>query len=693
YRYRSKGNYTMDFGDVNKDKTALKKAPCMLNWIQQMDNSAVKSLWGACERYVEKHYPSLKKGSEEYYVKVGETLDNATAMTQPNYTKTQRPGLLRSENEVVKSLTMFQTQRMQNFNIMFEAGRELQYKWKQYNDAKREGKATEGMKNDVKNARKNLGRAMASIIVAAAMIAGIDGLNEILKGNWDKFKDEEGKLSFDAVLKYIGKDAGASLAGNVIGGSELYSYITSQMTGEKYYGVQAPQIGAINDFTDAISSMSKAITGVASGSKDPKTLFRSVTKVAEQFAQMFGIPAANARKYICGIVGNISPEFRAEYEDLMYGTDLKDVKGASTESWASNLFGGMADFDTQFNKLFENRNGTGIKTENRDEMKRLFSEFKDITGDVNGIFISDPDSYSYNGISYDLKQEDKNAIRATATAEASTNINKLMGMKAFAALSDEQKLKAIKEINSMAAETAKNQYLSDHNQSVDPGKEFDKVGYAIYKASVNDDMTSAEKKQKLLDLNFNDYTTASVYAKAFETKSTKEDNSIAYKMEHTSKSAAEIIRESLQEKAEKEKSAKESVVNNSATKIKEAEGYTLPNFRASTLQAIADMGISPEDYAYVSDRLDGHEDKVDYIKGLPFDTHTQQGLVDDLVMGDKAHDKMKVAEEDYNIPNNTYIDTYMFGYESTGSKKERNQKIQDYVNSLPGLNDSQKDDL
>ena len=233
-----------------------------------------------------------------------------------------------------------------------------------------------------------------------------------------------------------------------------------------------------------------------------------------------------------------------------------------------------------------NRNGTGIKTENRDEMKRLFSEFKDITGDVNGIFISDPDSYSYNGISYDLKQEDKNAIRATATAEASTNINKLMGMKAFAALSDEQKLKAIKEINSMAAETAKNQYLSDHNQSVDPGKEFDKVGYAIYKASVNDDMTSAEKKQKLLDLNFNDYTTASVYAKAFETKSTKEDNSIAYKMEHTSKSAAEIIRESLQEKAEKEKSAKESVVNNSATKIKEAEGYTSEAWNGNSIRFI-----------------------------------------------------------------------------------------------------------
>ena len=693
YRYRSKGNYTADFDDLTKNKTMLDKMP-LFNWIQQMDNATVRKLWGACECYVEEHFPDLKKGSKEYLVQVGKTLDKCVSLTQPNYTTAERPEILRSDNELVKSLTMFKTQPLQNFNLVLEAGRNVFFKAKAYRNAKKEGKTGQKEKEELKNARKGLAQTVGAVTVAAVMIAAIRGASEMLKGRWENFVDENGEFSLEGLFNYMGKETGGSLAGSVIGGNELYSFISSMIDeNSNYYDVSAPQLSVINDFTTAIKNVYDVFSAVSTGDKSPKALFRSAEKLAETIATMFGIPVANARKYVCGIIGNFSPEFKAEYEDLMYGVDLGDVKNASGEGWGSWLFGGMADTDAYFNKYFENRNGTGIKTEYRDEIKRLLTDYKEITGDVNGMFLSDPDKYTYNGITYELKQDDKDAIRQIAQAEASENINKLMSMRAFEGLTDEQKIKAIKEINSLAAENAKNQWLSDHNQSVDKGKDFNKVCYALFKASVNDDMTSAEKKQKLLDLNFSDYATASVYEKYFETKSTKEENSIAYKMEHTSKSAAEIIRESLQEKAEKEKSAKESVVNNSATKIKEAEGYTLPNFRASTLQAIADIGISPEDYAYVSDRLDGHDDKVDYINSLPFDAKTKQGLVDDLIMGDKAHDKMKVAEEDYNIPNSTYIDTYMFGYESTGSKKERNQKIQDYVNSLPGLNDSQKEYL
>lgn len=693
YRYRSKGNYTADFDDLTKNKTMLDKMP-LFNWIQQMDNATVRKLWGACECYVEEHFPNLKKGSEEYLVQVGKTLDKCVSLTQPNYTTAERPEILRSDNELVKSLTMFKTQPLQNFNLVLEAVRNVFFKDKAYRNARKEGRTGRKEKEELKKARKGLAQTIGAVTVAAVMIAAIRGASEMLKGRWENFVDENGEFSLEGLFNYMGKETGGSLAGSVIGGNELYSFISSMIDeNSNYYDVSAPQLSVINDFTTAIKNVYDVFSAVSTGDKSPKALFRSAEKLAETIATMFGIPVANARKYVCGIIGNFSPEFKAEYEDLMYGVDLGDVKNASGEGWGSWLFGGMADTDAYFNKYFENRNGKGIKTEYRDEIKRLLTDYKEITGDVNGMFLSDPDKYTYNGITYELKQDDKDAIRQMAQAEASANINALMGKRAFAGLTDEQKIKAIKEINSLAAENAKNQWLSDHNQSVEKGKDFDKVSYAIFKASVNDDMTSAEKKQKLLDLNFNDYATASVYEKYFETKSTKEENTIAYKMEHTSKSAADIIREGLQEKAEKEKSAKESVVNNSATKIKEAEGYTLPNFRASTLQAIADIGISPEDYAYVSDRLDGHEDKVDYINNLPFDVKTKQGLVDDLIMGDKAHDKMKVAEEDYNIPNSTYIDTYMFGYESTGSKKERNQKIQNYVNDLPGLNQSQKDYL
>ena len=41
--------------------------------------------------------------------------------TQPNYTTMQRAGIQRSDNEFVKTLTMFTTQRFQNYGILADA--------------------------------------------------------------------------------------------------------------------------------------------------------------------------------------------------------------------------------------------------------------------------------------------------------------------------------------------------------------------------------------------------------------------------------------------------------------------------------------------------------------------------------------------------------------------------------------------
>ena len=41
--------------------------------------------------------------------------------TQPNYTTMQRAGIQRSDNEITKTLTMFTTQRFQNYGILADA--------------------------------------------------------------------------------------------------------------------------------------------------------------------------------------------------------------------------------------------------------------------------------------------------------------------------------------------------------------------------------------------------------------------------------------------------------------------------------------------------------------------------------------------------------------------------------------------
>ena len=132
--------------------------------------------------------------------------------------------------------------------------------------------------------------------------------------------------------------------------------------------------------------------------------------------------------------------------------------------------------------------------------------------------------------------------------------------------------------------------------------------------------------------------------------------------------------------------------NTSKTVIKEAAGYDIPNYKTETLEKINKMGVSIEDYAYVSDRLEGKKDKLAYIEGLGFSDEQVDGLVEGLLMSDSGKKKMLVANEDYGIDNKTYVKAYRYGYSTVGSKGERNDQIREYVNGL-NLSDEQKEAL
>lgn len=138
---------------------------------------------------------------------------------------------------------------------------------------------------------------------------------------------------------------------------------------------------------------------------------------------------------------------------------------------------------------------------------------------------------------------------------------------------------------------------------------------------------------------------------------------------------------------------KPKLSNDNKTQIKQAAGYDIPEYNMETLEKIQNIGVSIEDYAYIDDRIAAYGDKVGYIKSFGFNDKQTSGLVQSLVMGKSAKDKMRVANEEYGISNNDYIRTYMAGYSSVGSKSERNAQIRAFVDSLQGLTDEQKDML
>ncbi len=139
-------------------------------------------------------------------------------------------------------------------------------------------------------------------------------------------------------------------------------------------------------------------------------------------------------------------------------------------------------------------------------------------------------------------------------------------------------------------------------------------------------------------------------------------------------------------------SPKEEITNENTTAISEAAGYKIPNYKAETLEKIASIGVSAEDYAHIDDRIGAQGDKVGYLQSLGFDEKQTRGLVESFVMGKTAKSKM-VAAGDMGIGEDVYIGTYIEGYTSKGSKAERNAQIRAYVDSIPGLSQEQRDAL
>ena len=129
-QYRLRGTKRGEMSSIGAHKNLVAKAseamPAVTGWITGMDEITVAALWEGAKRYVERHAAEFgegaaEKGSEAYWEAVNKMYQRVIEETQPNYTTMQRAGIQRSDNEFVKTLTMFTTQRFQNYGILADA--------------------------------------------------------------------------------------------------------------------------------------------------------------------------------------------------------------------------------------------------------------------------------------------------------------------------------------------------------------------------------------------------------------------------------------------------------------------------------------------------------------------------------------------------------------------------------------------
>ena len=308
-QYRLRGSQRGELESIGKNLSAaekgMEKVPKQLTgWINGVDEITVAALWEGSKRYVEHHTNEFTegaatKGSEAYWEAVNKTYQRVIEETQPNYTTMQRAGIQRSDNELVRTLTMFTTQRFQNYGILADAVMD-------YNAQRERSHAdpTEENRVELKRAGKNLNRAVTSQIVQTAVFAAMKIGADFLLHRWDREQDENGDITAWSLLKRYADLYVGSAAGTFLYGSELYSFVGNVAGGKDYDVVSAPNLSAVNDLGTEAMRLYKLLA-TDTGEMDEEELeayHEKLRKAALTFMEdgleLKGLPAGNAEKLL-----------------------------------------------------------------------------------------------------------------------------------------------------------------------------------------------------------------------------------------------------------------------------------------------------------------------------------------------------------------------------------------------------------
>ena len=308
-QYRLRGSQRGELASIGMSQGAAEKAMDKLpkwvtGWINGVDEITVAALWEGSKRYVEHHTNEFAegaatKGSEAYWEAVNKMYQRVIEETQPNYTTMQRAGIQRSDNELVKTLTMFTTQRFQNYGILADAV--MDYKTQR---ERSHADPTEENRVELKRAGKNLNRAVTSQLIQTAVFAAMKIGADFLLHRWDREQDENGDITALSALKRYADLYVGSAAGTFLYGSELYSFVGNVAGGKDYDVVSAPNLSAVNDLGTEAMRLYKLLA-TDTGEMDEgeleayhEKLRKAALTFMEDGLELKGLPAGNAAKLL-----------------------------------------------------------------------------------------------------------------------------------------------------------------------------------------------------------------------------------------------------------------------------------------------------------------------------------------------------------------------------------------------------------
>lgn len=321
--------------------------------ITAMDGATVKTLWSWAEKKVQREHPELEKGTEEqikrgespFYQKVAEEFEEATSRSQPMYDVMHRSNIMRDSSGITRAFTLFKTVPQQEYNMLRQALGEAEYHKKNGSDAKTQ-----------KEAKKKVGRVVMSILAGNLMLGTITFLNSMAKNKGKRYRDENGELTPESVMKQFLEQFMHDSLGVAIFGDTASELIGSSLTGDKWYGIETPGIEQLNEMLEECKDACRLIPKtrdeigdvLANGGswtqymKDNSSVYLSaIEKITETVATYLGgLPAENVKGYFLGMMKWIAPGAETEIEDLFDRPDkqgLKELDGKALETRVKNL--------------------------------------------------------------------------------------------------------------------------------------------------------------------------------------------------------------------------------------------------------------------------------------------------------------------------------------------------------------------
>lgn len=311
--WRKRGSQNGELASIGKQKTLAEKGMDKLpnwltGWINGMDEVTVAALWEGSKRYVQNHAAEFEgadvTGSPAYWEAVNRTYQKVIEQTQPNYTVMQRAGIQRNPDGMAKALTMFTTQRFQNYGILADAVGDYKAQAERYRaESSAENKA------EVHRAGQQLRRAVASQTVQTVTFALMKMSVGFVLHRWKNLQDENGDMTLKSLLKRLGELCMESFAGTGLYGSEIYGFASNAVTGNDYDVVSAANLGLVNEFAAAAGKFAyelrKDIGGMDEdeAEKHDRKLWTLAGNVVEAGLQALGVPYANGKKFVEAAAG------------------------------------------------------------------------------------------------------------------------------------------------------------------------------------------------------------------------------------------------------------------------------------------------------------------------------------------------------------------------------------------------------